>query len=327
MKSNVGISWLPQKSVDPSELISGLKVCEETNRWANGGTFTKELALCVHELLGLSPSLTVIPTCSGTAALHALVEVYQRRSPTRKWEVSDFAWSSSWSGPLATANVVDIDENSLLLVPKLAESYRVVTTFGGFQTWEDSSFPSRSVVDHCSSIDLVREEPGLGSAISFHHTKPWGFGEGGAIICPKDLESEILEVCGYEVCNFSLNRKMSELAALVILQYFQHYQEIRAKHRYLYELFRYFLADISEVVCLPSLSASFPAWFPLVFSRYVGKDEFLSQGVEVMKYYAPYYAGEHLAMSVFSRLLCFPIHSDLDEHDIHHMVSAIKKVL
>ena len=40
--------------------------------------------------------------------------------------------------------------------------------------------------------------------ISFHHTKPWGFGEGGIIVCNTKHENKIKELINFGSKNFLL---------------------------------------------------------------------------------------------------------------------------
>ena len=87
---------------------------------------------------------------------------------------------------------------------------------------------------------------GNGCTISFHHTKPFGFGEGGAIIVDKKYEKNIRCLNNFGIGltdNYYVkegnNNKMSEVSAVYIIQYLENnFDLIIKKHQDLYKYFK-----------------------------------------------------------------------------------------
>ena len=74
---------------------------------------------------------------------------------------------------------------------------------------------------------------GNGATISFHHTKPLGFGEGGAIIVDKKYEKNIRCLINFGINltdNYWVkegnNYKMSDISAVYIIQYLDNFDLI-----------------------------------------------------------------------------------------------------
>ena len=77
---------------------------------------------------------------------------------------------------------------------------------------------------------------GIGATISFHHTKPLGFGEGGAIIVDKKYEKNIRCLINFGIdltekywVKEGNNYKMSDISAVYILQYLDNFNLILSK--------------------------------------------------------------------------------------------------
>ena len=119
---------------------------------------------------------------------------------------------------------------------------------------------------------------GDGCIISLHHTKPFGFGEGGAIIVDKKYENIIRGLICFGM-NLSSelhyvregnNSKISEISAVYILQYLQNnFDSIINIHQNLYNYINKLLkSQFIHLKCklFPSFHDSIitPACFPLI---------------------------------------------------------------
>jgi dTDP-4-amino-4,6-dideoxygalactose transaminase len=91
---------------------------------------------------------------------------------------------------------------------------------------------------------------GNASTISFHHTKPIGFGEGGAIIIDLKYEKYVRNIINFGIDNYSIestwdrkgaNYKMSDIQAVYIIQYLDNFHTIIEHHVMLY---KYFISEI-----------------------------------------------------------------------------------
>ena len=165
---------------------------------------------------------------------------------------------------LKDAIIVDIDEDGgidLEQIPKNVNGIIVTNCFGNVVDID-------KYVNWCKerNIFLVFDNAGTaytfykgknscnygnGSIISFHHTKPFGFGEGGAIIVDKKYEYTIRKLMNFGIDNnkpqeyelywnrLGNNYKISEISALYIFQYLrENFDNIIEHHRKLYDYFR-----------------------------------------------------------------------------------------
>ena len=172
---------------------------------------------------------------------------------------------------------------------------------------------------------------GNGCTISFHHTKPFGFGEGGAIIVDKKYEKSIR--C---LNNFGIgltdkywvpegnNNKMSEISAVYILQYLErNTDKIINTHN---ELYLYFKEHMKNIATHFKLFPSFhdgiivPSCFCILFDKYDDKirERLLENNIQARKYYHPLNDSK-LANEIFDKILCIPCNIDMDRSDIDNI--------
>jgi dTDP-4-amino-4,6-dideoxygalactose transaminase len=176
---------------------------------------------------------------------------------------------------------------------------------------------------------------GHAATLSFHHTKPLGFGEGGAIILDKALVPYIRRVINFGIDNqdpnatwhrVGSNYKMSDIAAAYILQYLDNgnLEAIRAHHQRLYA---------HALTCLPPSVRLFPTKDPRPFVACLAllmdpkqsleaQRKFQVAGIFSRKYYQPL-APLPCATALFDRILCVPLHRDMSEEDVEHMLGIL----
>jgi dTDP-4-amino-4,6-dideoxygalactose transaminase len=176
---------------------------------------------------------------------------------------------------------------------------------------------------------------GDAATLSFHHTKPLGFGEGGAVILDKALVPHIRRVINFGIDNAApdptwdrvgSNYKMSDVAAAFILQYLDggNLEAIRAHHQTLYA---------HAITRLPHTIHPFPTKDPQPFVACLALLMDPCQSLEVQKrlqdagifsrkYYRPL-ADLPNATVLFDRILCIPLHRDLSEADVDRMLDIV----
>src|SRR3989338_6421012 len=185
---------------------------------------------------------------------------------------------------------------------------------------------------------------GTGSIISFHHTKPLGFGEGGAIIVDKKYSHAIRCVInfGYDIVAmnqewhpYGSNYKMSDISAAYILQYLDNFTDIVQKHHSLYNYFVFKLYKLSLLfpscpILFPNFSSSLPflSCFPLLFPFPINLSSFSDLSFETRKYYKPLDTNLNgISQNFWSRIICFPCHHDMDFSDIDDIFNYISSIL
>ena len=165
---------------------------------------------------------------------------FMPRKPVRLlvWAVSAFGFYSTTIGPLAgRVRVVDCDETGMIDISALSalpteswDGLLVTDLFGGRPDFSQFSKLCAAagkpmIIDAAVSFPAHRSPPLRASEIvSFHHTKPWGFGEGGCAIVDAAQAEKVRAFLNFGVgaqpsmANFAGNGKMSDIAAALILQ-------------------------------------------------------------------------------------------------------------
>ena len=215
-------------------------------------------------MLDLPENLAVVAASSGTAAQFALTGVFAAHAGRpQRWLASAFGFASTRVGPLAdTVRLIDCDENGLidlgaaadvpleqwdgLLVTNVFGRCPDLDTFVAFCEQRGKSI----LIDNAQAlIGLDRTSKASPCEfISFHHTKPWGFGEGGCAILPRedvDLCRQLLNF-GYgapdHVSAFAANGKISDVAAAAILSRLETFVTLAPRYQEQWQR----LADIAE---------------------------------------------------------------------------------
>ena len=139
---------------------------------------------------------SAIPCASGTHALIAAAALAERQGPLR-WLAPDYAFRSTAIGPLpepdsSTATVM-VPSTPPCLAPSIRDSYdaaAVLNPFGLFGSLSNVVDFTRTrskalIIDNAHGLlGFARNDhDGVFECISLHHTKPFGFGEGGCLDC------------------------------------------------------------------------------------------------------------------------------------------------
>ena len=181
----------------------------------------KALEHHLQSLFDIEDHKTVIVINNGSSAIHALVSGFELQMKKKiRCATQSFTFPASAQGSCVGAVIVDIDAagglDLSLIDPSTVDVIIVTNCFGHlvnldrYEEWcatygkllifdnaatSVSNFASVHIPSSASSA-LPRNSLnfGTGATISFHHTKPAGFGEGGAIIVDKKYESSIRQV-------------------------------------------------------------------------------------------------------------------------------------
>ena len=319
----------------------------------------------------LRPDATCIPVANATLGLMIALRALMERSGSVRGEVvmPSFTYVATVSAVLWAGYrpiFVDVDRDSWhvtghALAAAVAERGRRVAcllpcaTFGSIPP-ESLLAEWRSVAAESGLPLLVDNAPGYGSldtagqsqsplgdadVVSFHATKPFAIGEGGAVFTLDEaLASRVRELSRFGLDagrtltgTPGLNAKMSELHAATGLAMLNSYDNVlssrRARARRLTEPF---LAAGVET----QQGAELSTWqfVPLLAPDAHTRDEMLrraeSSGVEVRTYHQPLHSMPSLrdhatvgSLSVSadlgSRIICLPMANDLSEAEIERI--------
>ena len=237
---NDQIPFLENKPYDHQRISELLTLSLMHNHHANGGPVVRLLEQVVHRLLNSPQNRRVIAVNSGTSALHlaAGLAAYRANKPNFRWITSAFNFYSCNVGPLAGATILDCDETGQLDLEKLRnvplDSYDGViftNVFTQNSNWKQAydycqTNKKAFIVDNATGL-LDRPDPQTGilaiEAISCHHTKPWGVGEAGLILCDAEDEESLRHLSNFGVQlpgsphYFASNYKLSDLAAAALI--------------------------------------------------------------------------------------------------------------
>lgn len=237
------LPFIENKIYDHRRMTELLSLSVAANHHANGGPVTALLERAVERVAGLPHHRRVVAVSSGTAALHLACGMRAREGTEARglrWVASAMNFFSCAIGPLAGTRILDcapngrFDLEALRALPLSAYDGVIYTNvFGQQSDWDAVADFCRSngkhfVVDNATGLlDRPASAQVAGraplEAISAHHTKPWGVGEGGFVICDRAEEG-----CIRDLANFAArlhpsanpqagNYKMSDLAAAAIL--------------------------------------------------------------------------------------------------------------
>lgn len=233
--------------------------------------------------------------------------------------------------PLSGAIVVDCDSSGSLDIKGVRKvrtsSYDgiiIINLFGAITATEDWVAFGRehgkhivfdSAADFFSSPHVVT---GDGEIYSFHHTKPCGFGEGGCIVVPFEIESTLrmlLSKGAKGQCNcspFCTNGKMSDVSAAFILDRLQHAEEIREQHVEQYMRIQR-LSRRFGFTALTSAKPAFPSLVALIGLTLIPERKLVNFAVSVQKYYRPLSNDTTMAINIFEHIVCLPCHQGIAE--------------
>ena len=235
------IAFIENKPYDFRRMGELLSLSIRANHHANGGPVANLLERMIAQVAGLPPHRRVVAVSNGTAALHMACGVHALRAdkPAFRWVTSAFGFFSANIGPLGAATVIDCDArgrfdlDALKALP-LSDFDGVIYTnvFAQQSDWDDvaaycSKHGKAFVIDNATGL-LDRPRSALRrnapiETISAHHTKPWGVGEGGFVVCDADQETDLRMLANFaaqlgpEANPFASNFKMSDLAAAAII--------------------------------------------------------------------------------------------------------------
>jgi dTDP-4-amino-4,6-dideoxygalactose transaminase len=332
------------------------------NWLTNNGPLVNELELQLKQFLGLEHLLFL---SNGTIALQIAIKALQLTGEIITTPFSYVATTSSivWEG--CAPVMVDIDENTLNIDPRLIEQAITPKTsailathvFGnpcdvvaiekiakrhGLAVIYDAAHAFGTTINGASLLGY-----GDISTCSFHATKLFHTIEGGAVVT---RDAEVLKTMA-ELRNFGhisatefqrvgINGKNSEFHAAMGLCNIKHVPAIVSQRKHLYGLYRSQLANTSLRFQEISPGCDYNhSYFPVIFSSV---DE-MSRVTEVLnlnnvvprRYFypslskLPYVVGQSapVSESIAGRILCLPMYHELSDEEVDMICRLIKREL
>lgn len=346
----MSINWVPNKKINQEKVNQLMEKSIETGQFTNNGPNVQLLEKVIREKLQIDDSKAIIAVTNGSVALHSLsssIEYFEKKKI--QWTTQSFTFPPSAQGTLLGAKIVDIDKDGGLNLNEIDESIGgiiVTNIFGNivdiekYENWAKENDKFLIFDNAATPFTFYKGKSccnyGHGCTISFHHTKPFGFGEGGAIIVDKKYENNIrcLNNFGINLTdNYWVregnNNKMSDIAAVYIIQYLDNFDNIVKKHQ---ELYKYFKNEIARNELPIKLFPSFhdddkimASCFCLLFNNYNDniRIKMLENHIFCRKYYHPLIETKN-TIDIFNKILCLPCTVDMTTNDIDFMINIIK---
>lgn len=352
------IKWVPNKSIDSDIVNSKINKCIESGAFSNFGNNVIALQEKIKTMLQIDKNMEVIMTCNGSCALNALVSLYNKIYQKHlKFAIQSFTFPSSNQGALCDSIVVDIDNNmelSLIKLEKIKDEYdgMIVTNCFGtcvdIQKYVDFAKQYNKILlfDNAGSPYTFYNgknicDYGNGSIISFHHTKPLGFGEGGAIIINSKYKEQVEKIISFGYGNitnilkqydiYSSNYKMSEISAIYLDQWLKknNFDRIKNTHIELYKYFKKKIENIKNITLFKSYSDnnSIMSTIPIIFNNEVNIQIFIENNIEAKKYYYPLNGECPNSQYIYDHIICLPLNFTLTFEDIDKYIKIIINVI
>lgn len=350
------VRWCPVKPFCMRRIHEYLQLSFTAHRLTNGGPLQEVLSHKLRILTGSTRS--IIPACSGTAALHGLVVAWEMRlGKNLRWATQAFSFPSSYQGPLKDSLIFDIDEQlggpaeADLCEKKSLFDGLVITNVTGlladvsfYSNWcrkekkiliFDNAAVVVGQVDTCCIHDY-----GDGATVSLHETKPTGRGEGGAIFAPHDLSSYVMCALNFGFdpqlriphpsCS---NWKMSDVAAAFILDHLDHVLDELwvSKYKQKTEEFVEVLSEYGLTLYQPPSFPAIPASVRLSLpqghdaARVCDALNASNPVIEAKQYYRPLELEEKAPRSwqIYNTTVCLPFHLQLTHTQLKYMACMI----
>lgn len=347
------ITFVDDKPPDLEYMSSLLAESRRQNQWTNFGPVSLLLEEAVRDRLDLGDDNAVVATSSGTSALHSLVALHSFLvGRPQRWVVSAFGFWCTRQGVLGDSLVVDCDSEGMLDLHSLdsldPSEYDGVVVTNVFGLLSDIS----PYVSHCRALSKAlicdagaafdaghrrNDAASLFEAISFHHTKPWGMGEGGCLVLPAEHEHVARSLInfgtrhGAPTGRLSTNAKMSDLAAAAILGRLRDFDTIRRACLVEYQR----VIDIATSIGFRPLRGDgrvlpgqgTPPCVPLVAPVPIPSSTLSNPHVVFRKYYAPVEPGHRTADWLYDRILNIPSHPGMARLRSDLLAEVLRAVL
>tara|TARA_B110000971_G_C19990260_1_gene491616 strand:- start:710 stop:1750 length:1041 start_codon:yes stop_codon:yes gene_type:complete len=344
------INWVPKKNINKNRVDQLMNSSLKTNHFTNNGPNVQLLEQIIREKLQIDDSKAIIAVTNGSVALHSLAaSIVYFENKIINWATQSFTFPPSAQGTLSNSKIIDIDKDGGLNLNELDDSIGgiiVTNIFGNivdidkYEIWAKENNKFLIFDNAATPFTFYKGKSccnyGHGSTISFHHTKPLGFGEGGAIIVDRKYENNIRCLNNFGIAlgeNYWVregnNCKMSDISAIYIIQYLDNFDDIVNKHKRLY---KYFKEQIIQANLPLKLFPSFhdedkimPSCFCLLFNEYndIIKNRLIENGIFSRKYYHPLKETKN-TLEIYNKILCLPCTVNMTIKDIDFIINLLK---
>lgn len=327
--SKTKMPFVESKRPDMDYIAKLLELCIETNLWANRGPLYHMLAEKYEAHMNVPAEQAITPCANGGIGLEAIARFLEIKfgSPIR-WVASSFSFSNLGRGYFCDMQFIDCTKQGILSLDALDElpsdSFDGFVVTNPFGAWSDFG-PFIDYAKKSGKFMLIDNAAGLSEhlpdwpyqSFSLHHTKPYGAGEGGLILSPKDEAEPIYNLLNYvpltdvEKRHWINNGKVSDIACA--------FQIDRLDHSHIWKpLYLEQTARVVDIAAKAGLKPLYPLDenIPATSLPFCGTDKVLEENIDaaqhlmLSKYYQPL-AQTPNCLDIFDRLVNIPCHPDV----------------
>lgn len=347
------INWVPKKTINNNLVQMYLSKTEDSGQFTNYGPNVILLEKRIREKFNVENEKAVIVVNNCSVAIHILAYAIEFKEKRKlKWATQSFTFPPSAQSNLQNSIILDIDLDggiNLEDVDNTIDGIIVTNIFGNivniekYEKWAKEN-NKILIFDNAATCYTYYKDKncinyGTGCGISFHHTKPFGFGEGGAIIIDKLYEKEVrclinfgIELTDEYYVKEGTNGKMSDISASYILQYWDtHFDIIVKKHNELYKYLKDEITNrnITDFKLFPSFhdeGNNVAACFAILFNNNKNKNIYsnlkLTERFACRKYYHPLKKLKN-SEYIYEHILCVPCTIDMNFTDIDELLNIL----
>jgi dTDP-4-amino-4,6-dideoxygalactose transaminase len=329
------INFIENKYINFKNLNKIYNISWHSNHHANFGPVSKQLENFLAKKIKLPKNKKVIFCSSATMAILTIAKFLISKKKNR-FATSNFSFFSNYIDDLKNSLILASNENCSIDINVIKRNIKyfdnlIITNAFNFNPDYSKIYElcnknkKQLIIDNALTLyerPKDYETMDVFETISFHHTKPWGIGEGGAIICNKKYEYELKNLINFGSKNFyknhkyGINAKISDLSCAAQLDRLKlidtwgkeyHTQanrviEIVKKN---FNIEKIFYNDYKTP----------KNYIPILFKKKIEEMKLNnSRYLEFRKYYKPLLKKTikncH-AKKIYERILCVPSHSDV----------------
>lgn len=337
--------FIESKSIDEGRIASLLQACKKEGQWANGGPLFDTLAEAYAGHGGLDKNLALLPCANGGIALEGLARLldaqrYGAEAGKQRWVVSAFTFKNQGRGYFADAEVLDCDEQGMLSIealealdPDSFDGFVVTNLFGVWQNFDTYA----SLAKKLGKAMLIDNAAGMCNQLpdwpyqsfSLHHTKPYGAGEGGLAVVPKEDLAALAELFGYgnlgEVhpSHWVNNGKISEISCAYHLERLERAPEWAPRYAMQALRIRHLAvrAGLTPLFDFHPVHAAMS--LPFLVPGNLAVEDLANPAIVFGKYYAPLVSRPH-ADALSRRIVNVPAHPDVAQMPEEELFAALK---
>ena len=350
-------NWVPTKNIDTDLVNELLEKSLEINHFTNNGPNVQLLESFIRDKFKVGEDKSVIVVTNGAVALHSITSGIQyTENMMLRWATQSFTFPPSAQSNLSSVEIIDIDRDGgidLNLVDENINGIIVTNIFGNvvdidkYTEWAKTNNKFLIFDNAATAYTFYKGTNcvnyGNGCIISFHHTKPFGFGEGGAIIVDKKYEKAIRCLNNFGIglterdywVKEGNNNKMSDISAVYILQFLMNnFDKIVNHHNDMYMYVNEKIKKIKDEEGIDLKWKLFPSFHEdniivpsclcILFDNYDDniRLKLLDNNIYCRKYYYPL-KNTKVACEIFDSILCISFTTDMTKENIDEIFEII----